>query len=327
MELEREMLTESKAVGTTRGRPRPLRLVLRAAALLPGILLLARSPAFAEERLWTTQIAAAQSQQDAEKRVTELLAQGLDAYWIRTDVPGVGTRYRVRIGRFASKAAAQENGERLRSQGVTREFFVAEYLPPTDATAAAATPAAPGTETQTATARAATRGDEEVFRTFRDKVVGYSFVHPGHWSGAAWSDAQSLTQNAEAGASFSSERDHASLRAVWTRLPGANDPKKYETNALVDTVLKMLAPATSVERLRELSRATETEGNQVKTYVDLDMLVRDPSTAGTLSFLCKAVVARCRQGVLLLAVFYPADASASMAASADRILRSAHLPG
>jgi hypothetical protein len=303
-----------------------LRLVLLAPVLLPGILLLARSPAFAEERLWTTQIAAAQSQQDAEKRVTELLAQGLDAYWIRTDVPGVGTRYRVRIGRFASQAAAQENGERLRSQGVTREFFVAEYLPPTEA-AAAATPAAPGTETKTATAREATERDEGVFRTFRDKAVGYSFAHPGHWSGAAWSDAQSLTQNAEAGASFASERDHASLRAVWTRLPGANDPRRYETNALVDTVLKMLAPATSVQRLRELSRATETEGKDVKTYVDLDMLVRDPSTAGTLSFLCKAVIARCQQGVLLLAVFYPADASASVAAGADRILRSMHPPG
>ena len=128
MESEREILTESKTVGTTRGRPRPLRLVLRVPALLPGILLLALSPALAEQGMWTTQIAAAPNQQDAEKRVTQLLAQGLDAYWIRTDVPGVGTRYRVRIGRFPTKAAAQENGERLRSQGVTKEFFIAEYL-------------------------------------------------------------------------------------------------------------------------------------------------------------------------------------------------------
>jgi hypothetical protein len=326
MESEREILTERKTVGTTRGRPRPLRLVLRAPALLPVIVLLALSPALAEQGIWTTQIAAAPNQQDAEKRVTQLLAQGLDAYWIRTDVPGVGTRYRVRIGRFASKAAAQENGERLRSQGVTREFFVAEYLPPTEA-AAAATPAAPGTETKIATARAATKPDDGVFRTFRDKAIGYSFAHPGHWRGAAWSDAQSLTQNAEAGASFASERDHASLRAVWTRLPDANDPKKYDTNVVVDNVLKSLAPATSVQRLRELSRATETEGNDFKTYVDLDMLVRDPSTAGMLSFLCKAVIARCQQGVLLVAVFYPADASASVAASADRILHSVHPPG
>jgi hypothetical protein len=326
MESGREILTERKTVGTTRGRPRPLRRVLRAPALLPGILLLALSPALAEQRIWTTQIAAPQNQQDAEKRVTQLLAQGLDAYWIRTDVPGVGIRYRVRIGRFASKAAAQENGERLRSQGVTREFFIAEYLPPTEATVTA-TPAAPATETKTATARAATTPDDGVFRTFRDKAIGYSFAHPGQWRGAAWSDAQSLAQNADAGASFASKRDHASLRAVWTRLPDANDPRKYDTNPLVDDVLKSLAPATSVQRLRELSRATETEGNDFKTYVDLDMLVRDPSTAGMLSFLCKAVIARCQQGVLLLAVFYPADASASVAASADRILRSVHPPG
>ena len=127
MESGREILTERKTVGTTRGRPRPLRRVLRARALLPGIVLLALlSPALAEQGIWTTQIAAPQNQQDAEKQVNELLTQGLDAYWIRADVPGVGTRYRVRIGRFASKAAAQENGERLRSQGVTREFFIAK---------------------------------------------------------------------------------------------------------------------------------------------------------------------------------------------------------
>jgi hypothetical protein len=228
----------------------------------------------------------------------------------------VGTRYRVRIGRLASKAAAQQNGERLRSRGVTREFFIAEYLPPTETTATA-TVAAPATETKTASARAATNPGDGVFRAFRDKAIGYSFAHPGDWRGAAWSDAESLAQNADAGASFTSERDHASLRAVWTRIPDANDPTKYDTNALVDQVLKNVAPATSVQRLRELSRTTETEGNDFKTYVDLDVLARDPSTAGMLSFLCKAVIVRSQQGVLLLAVFYPADASASVAASAD----------
>jgi hypothetical protein len=325
MESGHEILMDSRTVGRKRGRPRPLRRVLHAGALLPGILLLALSSAPAEQIIWTTQIAALPSQQDADTQVTQLLAQGLDAYWIRTDVPGVGTRYRVRIGRFASKAAAQETGERLRSQGVTREFFIAVYLTPTEATATA-TPAAPATETKTATTRTATKPGDGGFRTFRDKAIGYSFAYPGHWGGASWSAAQNLTQNADAGASFVSKRDRASLRAVWTRLPDANDPGQYDTNILVDNVLRSLAPATSVQRLRELSRATETEGNDFKTYVDLDVLVRDPSTASMLSFLCKAVIARCQQGVLLLAVFYPADASASVAASAERILRSVHTP-
>lgn len=314
-----------------RGRPRPLRRVLHARAFLLGFLLLSFSPAVAQQRTWTTQIAAQQSQQEAEKQVAQLLAQRLDAYWVKTDVPGVGTRYRVRVGRFASKAAAQENGERLRSQGVTREFFVAEDLAP-EATAAAtpAAPAASAAEMETAIARGASKpgqGGDAGFRTFRDKAIGYSFAHPGGWRGAAWGDAKSLAQNADAGTSFTSKRDRASLRAVWTRLPNANDPGKYDADVLVDDAIKSIAPATSVQRLRELSRATENEGNDVKTYVDLDVLVRDPSSAGTLSFLCKAVIARCQQGVLLLAVFYPADASASVAASAERILRSVRTPG
>ena len=282
------------------------------------------------------QIASHASRQEAEQQVAGLVAQGVDAYSVEADVPGVGTRYRVRVGRFASKAEAQKNGEYLRRQRVTGEFFVTAYLAPAETTAptssAAATTVPPGSATETTSAAApvaaeATTAAKSDFRTFRDPAVGYSFARPALWEGGAWSVAHSRVQGADAGASFASKRDRASLRAVWTRLPDANDTRMYDADAIVAEAIKRIAPVASVQELRELSRAAETAGKDIETHLELEMVARDPSSAGTVSFLCKAVIVRCARGVLVLAVFYPADAPTSFAVSADLIVRSVRAPG
>src|SRR5207249_4871737 len=46
------------------------------------------------------------------------------------DIPGKGVLYRVRMGRFATMAAAKAYGERLRQKGVMATFYAAEYEEP-----------------------------------------------------------------------------------------------------------------------------------------------------------------------------------------------------
>lgn len=84
----------------------------------------------AQRGQFTVQVESAPSQAAAESRVQQLKARGLEAYWIKSDIAGVGLRYRVRIGRFPTRAAAKVYGEQLRRQGAVSDFFVAEYEAP-----------------------------------------------------------------------------------------------------------------------------------------------------------------------------------------------------
>lgn len=79
---------------------------------------------------YTIQTAAAPSQAEAEKQVATLKGQGLEAYWIKSHVPGQGEFYRVRIGHFATRAAARAYAESLVKRGIIREYFITEYLTP-----------------------------------------------------------------------------------------------------------------------------------------------------------------------------------------------------
>lgn len=55
---------------------------------------------------WTLQLSASQSQDEADKFAARLREKGYAPFVIKADVPGRGTWYRVRMGSFASKDAA-----------------------------------------------------------------------------------------------------------------------------------------------------------------------------------------------------------------------------
>lgn len=384
--------------------------------LLSSLLLLwSLSPAHAQSRPWTTQIASFSMQDEADGKVSELKAQGVAAYWIKSKVPGAGVRYRVRIGRFASRSAAQAQGEQLRKRGLAPDYFAAEYEAPPKAAAAQATPpvkaetrpaeiaaavrpriattSAPvtvskpvtvtppvkkpasalpapaktpalvATKTPTpapvktpapvatktpppAPTKAPVRSPEVVgnpknskglvkpvnpvppgFLTFEDSAVGYSFDYPNYWIGTAWTDAEKVSQNVDGGASFKSKDDAAFLNVIWNKLSGANDPQKYDNTLLVDTIIKSMGAGSDTQTLNERSRRVENEAGQIKIYIDLNALFRDPSSSTTLNFLGKALITRCQQGILLVVVFYSQDAPPVAATNADRIIRSVRPPG
>ncbi len=108
------------------------------------ILLCFSDIAIAQASRFTVQLEAAPTADAAQERVKELKAQGLDAYVVRTQVPGKGTFFRVRVGMFQNQAEARKFGADLQKQGIVREFFIAAYeRPQGDPAAAAITTAAP----------------------------------------------------------------------------------------------------------------------------------------------------------------------------------------
>lgn len=85
---------------------------------------------WAQGRGYTIQIASASAETEAQSMVRDLKSKGYDAYWIKADVAGKGTRYRVRVGRFGSQQDARITAERAASRGAFREFIITAYEAP-----------------------------------------------------------------------------------------------------------------------------------------------------------------------------------------------------
>jgi hypothetical protein len=97
----------------------------------------------AQRTQFTVQIESVQEQAVAESAARQLKARGLEAYWIKSNVTGVGLRYRVRIGQFPTRAAARLYGAQLQQRGLITDFFVAEYELPQPSTGARQSPTKP----------------------------------------------------------------------------------------------------------------------------------------------------------------------------------------
>lgn len=72
------------------------------------------------------QVAAVLTQADAEVEVRALRAKGFDAYWVKAQVPGKGTRYRIRIGRAATEAEAQQIAAQACARRAITQFVIAQ---------------------------------------------------------------------------------------------------------------------------------------------------------------------------------------------------------
>ncbi len=423
---------------------------------------------------YTVQLDSMTAQDAAEGKVHQLKAQGQNAYWLKSNVPGQGTRYRVRIGRFPNRAAAQSFGARLKQQGVASDFFVALFEgassplgsiepikkpaptpalttvpkttenktagnapvatksasaenkaaenktpapvmptaqrqrevkatpapttgvsekpvvsapaagssvkpvvpaapitpPPTNNAAPnpvlvtpsetkplqskpivptpleeikpprdkkASTEPLPASSTNAAATAAATKVEPPAikpsiatpvlasFQRFEERSYGYSFEHPGYWNGGRLNPEELQAQRIDAGAVFRSQEDVAFMNAIWNSLKNANSPA-YDNNLIVDLVIKSLSSGTGLQGLSEVSRRIVQEGDQIKTFVDLRTLFRQPRANQSLEFQGKAVIIRANTGILLVVTFYSKDGAPTMMAAADRIISSARVP-
>jgi hypothetical protein len=429
----------------------------------------------AQAGAYTVQLDSMTAQDAAESKVQQLKAQGQNAYWLKSNVPGQGTRYRVRIGRFPNRGAAQNFGVRLKQQGIASDFFVALFegsssplgvsaplkkvepapiitnttrvvpvenkavenkpaalvppvaqrqrevkptLAPTNGAvekpvvnspaggnvakpvvpqsgapitappinnpannnatpkpvpvaptetkplqskpplpleelkaprekkaSADPLPAASTTTVATAAAakveppptpKAATEAVKPMpmpstpavaanFQRFEERSFGYSFEHPGYWNGGRLNPEELQAQRIDGGAVFRSQEDVAFMSAIWNSLKNANSPA-YDNNLIVDLVVKSLSSSTGLQGLNEVSRRMVQEGDQIKTFVDLRTLFRQPRSNQSLEFQGKAVIIRANTGILLVVTFYAKDSAPTMIAAADRIIGSARVP-
>ena len=403
---------------------------------------------------YTVQIDSMTAQDAAQGKVQELKAKGLNAYWLKSSVPGQGVRYRVRIGRFANRAAAQSYGTRLKQQGLAAEFFAALYegtsspltteqavkksvpplptatvkaqpkpvekpvvmapaptaqrlrevkaptassvtnkpvvntsttdnvskpisvpqpqptvpatnappktVPPAETKPLKITPSLPAPfgevkpprdkKVENATdvnvteapinkiaastlpkpvketvAAAAAPAIASSYLKFEDRSFGYSFERPNYWSGGPLPSEDLQAQRIDAGAIFRSQEDAAFTHAIWNSLKNANSPA-YDNNLIVDLVIKSIGNSSGMQGLTETARRLVQEGDQIKTYIDLRTLFRQPRANSPLEFQGKAVIIRAGTGILLVVAFYSKESTPTMIAAAEKIVSSAHVP-
>ena len=86
--------------------------------------------AIAQAGRFALQFGAYPTRKEAEEKMAQLKAQGVDVYLVKSTVPGKGVFYRVRTGSFGSLAAAEQKGRQLKTQGAASEYFVAAYEKP-----------------------------------------------------------------------------------------------------------------------------------------------------------------------------------------------------
>lgn len=442
-----------------------------------GLFLLLSFSAIAQSGQYTVQVDSMTAQEAAESKVQSLKAQGLNAYWLKSNVPGQGIRYRVRIGRFPNRIAAQSYGAKLKQQGHTADFFIALFegnssplgatevakktpppappvtpkptpvetkpletkatvnkpavtvapkqpevkpipaptlmqpaspaastaekpvttAPPKPISVPTAAPAnntpapkpmapapseskplqskpltpiddskaprdkkaentlpnnssSPAAVMSAATAankpeplvekkvtevggpnlkalsgEAATPVSVAAFLRFEERSFGYSFEHPTYWNGGRLTADELQAQRIDAGAVFRSQEDVAFMNAIWNSLKNANSPA-YDNNLIVDLVIKSLSSGAGLQGLTEVSRRMVQEGDQIKTFVDLRTLFRQPRANSPLEFQGKAVIIRANTGILLVVSFYSKESAPAMIAAAERIVSSARVP-
>jgi SPOR domain len=97
----------------------------------------------AQGAVFTVQIKASPTREEAEEEVRQLKAKNISAYIVKSVVPGKGVFYRVRAGVFSNRNDANKFGANLQQRGVVSEFFVTTYEKPVDEVASSAAPTRP----------------------------------------------------------------------------------------------------------------------------------------------------------------------------------------
>ncbi len=319
----------------------------------------------AQSGKYTVQLEAAPTQADAEQRVKALKAKGVEAYILKSQVPGKGTFYRVRVGMFPNANEARQFAASLKQQGLIPDFFIAPFERPKDEVAsvgnvAAKKPIAPANkepetepptpiaknETPIETPKAGTQNNDPpastpgkeaspapvassvsmpAFTRFQDPQTGFSFEYPSYWTGKPLNNDDAKAQRVNAGALFQSPEDSAFLNVIWNELEKANSPTN-DNNLIVDVILKSMKSGEGTKMMEETGRRVEDINGNIKTYLDLRATFITPGQTAPMDFLGKAIIIRTSKGILLLAVFYSKQAHANVPNITDKIIATLKAP-
>ncbi len=95
------------------------------------LLLLGSSRIGAQSQEFAVQVAAVRTEAEAQNMISGLQASGLNAYQVKVSLPGKGIYYRVRFGRYRSRAEARQEAVTAQARKQISEFMVADYTAPT----------------------------------------------------------------------------------------------------------------------------------------------------------------------------------------------------
>ena len=79
----------------------------------------------AQTETHSVQVASYLNTADAQAEVNRLRAKKLDAYWVKAEIPGMGTRYRVRIGKFTDETEATQGAAQACKSRAFGQYLVA----------------------------------------------------------------------------------------------------------------------------------------------------------------------------------------------------------
>lgn len=343
------------------------------------LVLVFAANALAQAGRFALQFGAYPTRGEAEAKMAQLKAQGIDVYLVKSNVPGKGVFYRVRTGNFGSPAAAEQKGRQLKTQGAASEYFVASYEKPdaeASASVASSTPKTTAAPAPVNTAPSPVRAKEQPntatlnpatttmskpapnttpvsappttppvttaanpaasptgapassaagYTRYQDQAAGYSFEHPQYWVGGALNPNEMQSQKVNAGAMFKSNEDAAFLNAIWNKLDKANSAD-HDNDMIVDLILKSMGSGNGTQNMQALSRRVVTDGQQIKTFLDLKAAFQVPNQPAPLDFIGKGVIIRANKGILLLVAFYSKDAPQTVALTAEHIIQTARTP-
>lgn len=332
--------------------------LIRWVSLSLFILLSFPTFAAAQAGTYTVQLEAAQTQAEADEKVAQLKAKGVEAYILKSQVKGKGLFYRVRVGMFPNATEARKFGASLKQQGLVPEFIIAPFErakeevvsvskkspkpappvnnPPPVSTPAVKEPVKPAVKNDTpakpaakeaAAPAAAPPATTVSFARFQDPQNGFSFEYPSYWSGNSLSVDDAKAQRINAGALFKSPEDSAFLNAIWNELDKANSPTN-DNDLIVDVILKSMKSGDGTQTMEEVGRKVieDKEKAQFKTILDLRATFQTPGQETPLEFLGKAIIIRASKGILLVATFYSKNSPANVSSVAEKIIASVKAP-
>lgn len=96
-------------------------------AVAPSVALMKRAPETAPNGSFTLQLGSSPSQDDAKRLAARLRDRGYAPYVISAQVPGKGTWFRVRMGSFPSKDAAQSYLQDFRRESKMEAFVTSTH--------------------------------------------------------------------------------------------------------------------------------------------------------------------------------------------------------
>lgn len=342
-----------------------MRLIHRASLALFALFFLTIFGA-AQSGKFTVQIVAAPSQAEAEATVKELKIKGIEAYILKSQVPGKGTFYRVRAGLFSNASDARKYGETLKQQSIVPEFFIAPYerpaaaALPTPAKEETASPAKPAVKTAAApvtkepakTATPIKEPSKEIASNNDAKPSPGKEPVPPPVASSTTSVSFAQFKDPKIGFSFDypthwSGNPLTSDAAQAQRVNAGAYFQSVDDNAflnviwneldkannpannndlIVDVILTSMKSGKETQTMEATSRRVEEVKGQIKTFLDLRATFQMPGQDSPLGFLGKALIIRANKGILLVAVFYSKDAPASVPNLAERVIASVKTP-